>query len=431
MGWHPEDNQFGAWYSFLKVMAAIFIVETAVMLLMQYTFSNLSGNQKIFLDGVFLTFFLSPLLYVLLVRPLLQRRKAEYQRSQLQLQNAFIELCDRQSFIESVLAGIQSGIMVTDLDLRINLANQYALEFFGKSNSELEGVKLEDICPRIYEIIHAGTDADEVTEVREYKSLTVGFKRFDLKRSDGVLAGHIISFIDISEMEKVRREMRQKERLATMGEVVARVAHEMRNPLFGVTAAAQILAMEMPLTMEQKALMNSILSEAKRMNKLVDELLDCSKEMRLKKIPFDLIKGVKDSLNINEVLVMERKLVLCKALSEEKITVTADPERIRQVLVNLLKNAIDASPVGGTITVDVEVCGVNALIRLTDSGQGIPEADMEKIFDIFYTTKKNGTGLGLAISRKIMTAHGGILTAGNNPMGGAVFTVTLPMGYKA
>ena len=128
---------------------------------------------------------------------------------------------------------------------------------------------------------------------------------------------------------------------------------------------------------------------------------------------------------------MEKKLVLCKALSEKKITVTADPERIRQVLANLLKNAIDASPVGGTITVDVEVCGVNALIRLTDSGQGIPEADMEKIFDIFYTTKKNGTGLGLAISRKIMTAHGGALTAGNNPMGGAVFTVTLPMGYKA
>nr|WP_279342390.1 ATP-binding protein [Geotalea sp. SG265] len=216
-----------------------------------------------------------------------------------------------------------------------------------------------------------------------------------------------------------------------MGEVVARVAHEMRNPLFGITASSQILAMELPLSAEQKELMNSILTEGRRMNRLVDELLDCSKEMKLKKASFDIVRAVRDAISFNEPLLLEKKLFLHKLFTDEEITVEADKERIRQVLVNLLKNAVDAVPVEGNITVQLEEEGENILIGISDSGPGIPLESLEKIFDIFYTTKKSGTGLGLAVSRKIMEAHDGALSAKNNPAGGAIFTITLPRGKMA
>lgn len=422
------NDKLEAWRIFTKTLAAIFVVESMIMLVMGNVSQHFTAMVEDFLDAVLLMLFLSPVLYLLVVRPLL-KKNAEHEKFQADLEEAFVELNDRKTFIESVLKNIQSGIIVTDPNLRINLANDYTLGFFGKKSSELVGIKLETICPRIYALIMAGIDVAEVSEDRPDEKRTVGFKRFDLKQVDGSPTGHIITFIDISEMEKVRKEMRLKERLATMGEVVARVAHEMRNPLFGITASAQILAMELPLSAEQKELMNSILVEARRMNRLVDELLDCSKEMKLKKIPFEINRAVRDSLSFNEPFMMEKRLFLHKSFTEGEVSVTADPERIRQVLVNLLKNAVDAVPVGGNITAHVEENDGKILIRISDSGPGIPEGNLEKIFDVFFTTKKGGTGLGLVISRKIMEAHGGTLTAGNNPAGGAIFTVTLPMGH--
>lgn len=413
------------WLFLFQIMAAIFVVETFVMVLMQNAASSMSPMEQSVLDGILLTMLLAPILFFLVVRPLM-RKNAEQLAFQSNLEEIFFELKDRKSFIESVLKNIQSGIVVTDPEFRITLANQYTLDFFARESDDVIGMGLDHLCPVVYNQIMAGIDADEVSGLGLHQR-TVGFKRFDLKQADGVPAGHIITFIDISEVEKVRKEMRQKERLATMGEVVARVAHEMRNPLFGISASAQILAMELPLSPEQKELMASILTEGRRMNHMVDELLDCSKEMRLKKVSFDFVKAVRDAISFNQPLILEKRLSLHKTLTEEEIPVTADPERIRQVLVNLLKNAIDAVPEGGNISACLQRLDNKVGVTIGDSGPGIPEQSLEKIFDIFYTTKKGGTGLGLPISRKIMEAHDGSLVAGNDPDGGAVFTVMLPL----
>jgi signal transduction histidine kinase len=428
--WNTENGTSRVWGLFFKISAAIFVVETAIMVLMEYVLHGaITGVLEDLLDGCLLLLFLAPTFYFIFIKPLLQR-EAEHKRFQADLKEAFVELNERKTFIESVLKNIQSGIIVMDPFLKIKLANEYAVDFFAGKECDLVGVRLDRVCPHIYDLIRVGIDAAEVGELGAQQR-TVGFKRFDLKQADGSTAGHIITFIDISEVERVRKEMRQKERLATMGEVVARVAHEMRNPLFGITAASQILAMELPLSAEQKGLMNSILTEGRRMNRLVDELLDCSKEMKLKKASFDIVRAVRDAISFNEPLMLEKKLSLHRFYSVEEISVTADQERIRQVLVNLLKNAVDAVPEGGDIVVQLVEEGENILIRISDSGSGIPQESLDKIFDIFYTTKKNGTGLGLAVSKKIMEAHNGKLSAGNKPAGGAVFTATLPRGAMA
>ncbi|ABQ26872.1 sensor histidine kinase [Geotalea uraniireducens] len=415
---------------FVEIMLAIFIVESLDMVLLHYAFPSLSIFAKVVLDGLILLVFLSPALYLLILKPFL-RQNEERKRYEADLADAFAELHDRNRFIESILTHIQSGIIVTDPDMRINLANDYVSHFFGRNSAELIGAELAEVCPGIFASICAGIDAAEVAVNSSSNYLIVGFKRVDLKRVDGTLAGHIITFVDISEIIKFRNEMRKKERLATMGEVVARVAHEMRNPLFGITAAAQILAMELKLTAPQKELMNSLFTEARRMNHLVEELLDCSKEMILKKTPFDLVKALNESLSFNEVFIIEKKLNLQKRLPDGELTVVADPERVRQVMVNILKNAVDATATGGTIAVGLVKTGGDVSIHVTDSGPGIADDAIEKIFDVFYTTKKHGTGLGLSISRKIADAHDGALTASNNAGGGATFTFTLPVGAAA
>jgi signal transduction histidine kinase len=211
-----------------------------------------------------------------------------------------------------------------------------------------------------------------------------------------------------------------------MGEVVARVAHEMRNPLFGITAAAQILAMEVQLNPSQKELMDSLFQEAKRMNNLVEELLDCSKEIKLNKKPVDIIKIMNETIGFNEVFLLEKHLTVEKNFPSE-IVYNADPERLKQVFLNLFKNSIDASPPGGSINFSLHQDDSNITVSICDAGMGIPENIMEKILDVFFTTKKSGTGLGLYICKKIVDAHGGTLSFANNEPSGVTFSVSLPL----
>jgi signal transduction histidine kinase len=411
----------------IEVLLVVLISETISMAVLHFMLPSLSASLATLLDDVILVSLVSPFIYLLFLKPLMYQLD-ETRRFEESLEGTFVELNDRKVFIESILSNIQSGMIVTDLDMRIMLANDYALQFLGKGLDELKGGKLDETCAGIAASIRSGNNDAEISLNADSYNPIVGFKRVDLKRVDGTAAGHIITFVDLSEIIKVRNEMRQKERLAAMGEVVARVAHEMRNPLFGITAAAQILAMELKLTEPQKELMTSLFGEAKRMNHLVEELLDCSKEMKLKKTPFDLIGSLNDSLSFNECFTREKALEVHTFLPAGELRIVADPERIKQVVVNILKNAVDATPPGGAITVKVEETGGNVSIQVTDTGPGIPENILEKIFDVFYTTKRQGSGLGLSISRKIVDSHGGTLTAMNNADVGAAFTITLPLG---
>lgn len=422
-----NSGSFKPYLLIIEVIIVVLISETISMAVLHVMLPSLSAPLAILVDDIILVSLVSPFIYLLLLKPLMHQLD-ETRRFEGSLEEAFVELNDRKVFIESILSNIQSGIIVVGLDMRIMLANDYALQFLGKGLSQLKGGELDETCSGIAASIRSGNNDAEISLNTDSCNPIVGFKRVDLKRVDGTVAGHIITFIDLSEIIKVRNEMRLKERLAAMGEVVARVAHEMRNPLFGITAAAQILAMELKLTEPQKELMTSLFNEAKRMNHLVDELLDCSKEMKLKKTPFDLIKSLNDSLSFNECFTREKTLEVRTFLPAGELRIVADPERIKQVLVNILKNAVDAAPQGGAITVKVEETGGNVSIQVTDTGPGIPENILDKIFDVFYTTKRRGTGLGLSISRKIVDAHGGTLTAMNNAGGGAAFTIVLPMG---
>lgn len=341
------------------------------------------------------------------------------------------ELKERHSFVEAIISNIQSGIIVADPDLRIMLINPYALKYLGNPQDAPIGRRLEEFCASFAAALHKQDQAEEFSCYGCAKEHVIDFNKFAMKGPDGNVICYIISFTDMSEIVKVRKEMQMKERLAAIGEVVAIVAHEMRNPLFGITSVAQILDLELSLSTEQDNLMKSLLTEARKLNTLIQDLLDSSKEIKLSKELLDLNFTITESVNLLEPMAYEKKISIRTDLAEGTMPLLADPGRTKQVLLNLLKNALDATPPAGTIEITTREDENYMAITIRDSGPGISERSMEKIFDFFYTSKKSGTGLGLAICNRIVTAHGGSLTAGNNPDGGAFFTVTLPRGDAA
>lgn len=348
----------------------------------------------------------------------------ERMKSEEQLHEVYQKLMERHRFIESILSNIQSGIIVTDLDFCILLLNPSAENFLDVSAKDVIGKGLEIVCPCIAAAVKNGEYAGETCSIHDR---VIGYKMFSMKAEDGSVNGYIISFTSLTEIVKIRNEMQMKERLATLGEFVARVAHEIRNPLFGMTAICQIFSMELELNDEHKKLMDTMMKEALRLKQNVEELLDCSRELKIVKKRCDLAKIINESLFSNSMFIDEKRITIEKNIPDIDFSLDADQDKIKQVVINLLRNAVEASFADSTITIYMEKEPGNVLFRVRDSGTGIPENILDKIFEVFYTTKRHGTGLGLAISKNIALAHGGSLHARNNSEGGATFVLSLPV----
>ena len=357
-----------------------------------------------------------------LIIDITERKSAEEQ-----LKQAYLKLMERQAFIESILSNIQSGIIVTDLDFIVKLMNPSAECFFEVSAGAVIGKNIEVVCPSFAEALKNGGQLDEIHCSVCAREHIIGFKMFDMKGKDGSVNGHIISFADLTEIVKIRKEMKLKERLANLGEFVARVAHEIRNPLFGMTAICQIFSMELKLNDDHKKLMDTMMKEALRLKQNVEELLDCSREIKIIKRKCDLVKIINDTLFENSLFINEKQIVVEKDIPDDDFSIEADHDKVKQVLINLVKNAFEASSNNGKIKIIVQRETENIKIYINDTGPGIPDNLLDKIFDIFYTTKRHGTGLGLAISKNIAVAHGGSLLARNCAEGGATFVFTLPV----
>jgi len=356
---------------------------------------------------------------------------AERKQTEEKLAAAYRIQEEEKTFYHSIIENIESGILITDLNLRIVLANPYSWRFFNRTGEAVVDRYLYDVCPEIYERIVGGVDSDEIAiNSSSYEPLVIGFSRFDLKGADRAVIGNIINFKDLTEIIAIRHEMRQKEHLSAMGELVAGVAHEMRNPLFGMTAVGQILNMELQLNPAQKQLMDSFQKEARRLNTLVEDLLECTRELRIRRKEVSLLEVIDASIRVNEIFSKGKEIEINTRAPVQDLRIWADADKLEQVLVNLLKNAIDASRPGGAICLATTSDDRNVYIKVIDEGHGVPEELLDKIFDVFYTTKKNGTGMGLAISMNIVVAHGGSMTVRNNRNGGATFTVTLPLKEK-
>jgi PAS domain S-box-containing protein len=237
---------------------------------------------------------------------------------------------------------------------------------------------------------------------------------------------------DISERTRLEAELRRRETLAAMGSLVAGVAHEVRTPLFSISATLDALEVGGGTPEQQQELKELLRSQVRRLSGLMQDLLDYSRPPKLKLVMGPVAEPLQNAVGscqgLNATVRIEADVP--RDLPELKL----DAARLEQVFQNLVANAVQHSPRGGTVRVRVRAVeapqpGVSCEVE--DDGPGLGPADTLRVFEPFFSRRQGGTGMGLAIAQRFVEAHGGSLSAGNRAEGGAVFTVYLPLPLPA
>lgn len=234
----------------------------------------------------------------------------------------------------------------------------------------------------------------------------------------------------VQELQQARRETMRAERLAAVGELAAGVAHELRNPLTSVKLLIQTMQHRLQQNMPPQTF-DVVLEEISRMESTIQGLLDFARPAKLQRERHDLRQIVRRAVNLTEGKARQSGVALVAHLADEPVWVNADAEQLHQVCINLLLNGIESMTTGGTFDIHVvadETAAV-ARVRFEDSGVGIPDNVLPRLFEPFVTSKDHGTGLGLAVSRRIVSNHSGRLLAENRSGGGAALTIELPLDH--
>ena len=232
--------------------------------------------------------------------------------------------------------------------------------------------------------------------------------------------------------------LRRRDRLTAMGELASTVAHEVRNPLNAIAMSAQRLRREFldapaDATAEHRAELEQLLGvlagEARRINDIVQQFLEFARPPRLVPRAADLAAEVSGIVDAVRPLALSRGVALDADVTSAG-TAVFDPAQLRQAVDNVLRNAIEATPDGGKVTVTARSGGKGHSIEVQDTGSGIAPDDLPRIFDLYFTTKAHGTGVGLAVTHQIVSAHGGTIEVSSRPGAGTRMTIQLPAALE-
>ena len=238
--------------------------------------------------------------------------------------------------------------------------------------------------------------------------------------------GRVINFQDLTELRRLELQSRRAERLATVGQLAAGVAHEIRNPLASISGSIELLKQSPQASEDDRALMTIVHREIQRLNMLIGDLLDYANPRPSQPVEFDLGVLVEETLQVARADQAFAQIELAADVVQP-LRIPADPAKLRQVLWNLVRNAADAALVGGKhVRVAVKATAKAATIAVADDGPGIEQEALGRIFDPFFTTKKRGTGLGLATSHAVVAEHGGRIDVTTEVGKGTTMLVTLP-----
>lgn len=354
----------------------------------------------------------------------------------------------RESYI-NILRSMTSGVVVMDVENRITHVNQAALSIFGVSAEHIMGKQIFEFTQfRGVTQLLAQTLDTIPPYFHNIKQAEIIFPRFDGQRiplglSTGILRdrqdnliGYIMICQDLTEVKALREQAERDRRLASLGEMAAGVAHEVRNPLSSVMGFVSVIDEETPSEHPHKPYLQIIMAEIDRTSKVIQDILEFSRQaapdiqehdlnLQLKNLLFQMSRDTKAA-------GVETHAEFC----DEAKAVPYDAEQMQQVWLNLLHNAVQAMPKGGklwvrTVWVPPRAPGSEAgvQVQVEDSGMGIPEEIRTKIFEPFFTSKQSirGTGLGLSISSRIISDHGGTLDVDSRIGEGTRFTVNLPV----
>jgi two-component system sensor histidine kinase PilS (NtrC family) len=258
--------------------------------------------------------------------------------------------------------------------------------------------------------------------------LRLGFTIAPLFAEGGETSGMVITFQDLTDVRALEETSRRQDRMAAVGRMAASIAHEIRNPLAAMRGSIQMLRAEMDGDTEQAQLMEIILRESDRLNKIVADYLNYARPRpaELKNVDINAVISETFKLMRNSHEIVEGH-VLRDDLPDRPAIVSGDPEQLKQVCWNIARNALTAMPAGGTFRVTLEEAGDNRLrITFADDGRGMTPEQVEHLFEPFTSTT-GGTGLGLSIVYQIIRDHNGTINVRSRQGEGTVITVELPV----
>lgn len=334
----------------------------------------------------------------------------------------------RNAELESLLDSLHDGVLMVDVEERITMVNGRASQLLGLDPLEAVGQNLSDVFPAqgdftdpLQHSLHEGVPLRHVEVVwtrTQGTPLPLGLSTAAVIDPVGRRLGAVASFSDLTHLKQMERELSQTRTLAALGEMAATVAHEIRNPLAGIGGFAGLLERDLEGDDPRRALVKKIVQGVSSLNKIVSNLLVFTRHMELNVQKVDFVAWMEDILNYAEVEIAKenKDIAIERAYAFETIEARIDPEKLQQVFLNLLFNAIQAIEGKGAITIKADVDERDFLrVAVIDDGKGIPKDIQDKIFNPFFTTKEQGTGLGLAIVQRIILLHGGEITVASRP----------------
>ncbi|HEX2833194.1 MAG TPA: PAS domain S-box protein [Thermoanaerobaculia bacterium] len=242
----------------------------------------------------------------------------------------------------------------------------------------------------------------------------------------------VVFVSDVTEVVRMERNLRRAEKMSEMGALVAGVAHEVRNPLFGLSATIDAFEARFGAA-EFHDYVVALREQIDRMSQLMHELLEFGRPVAAVLEPHDVVAVLRRARDLMDAFARQRGVVLRCVAASMVPQVMMDRQRLLQVFENLLKNAVEHSPHGGEVTISVRPSedGASVIVEVADRGPGFAQADLERIFEPFFTKRRGGTGLGLSLASRIVEEHHGTTRASNRPGGGASMVVKLPVAERS
>lgn len=361
------------------------------------------------------------------------------------LENVLLEEGVRreEAFRKDIMGSMPSGLIAVDLEGRVLTMNERAETITGYTLDELQGTEparldgnregLGKLLRRTLERRAGLSRRESILARRGGRKVPVGVTTTLLRNPQDEIYGALATFEDLTDLKAMEERIRQLDRLAALGRFTAGVAHEIRNPLAGIAAGVQYLAKHLGADPAQADNLIFIRREIDRLNRIVEDLFRVTHPMAPRRAPENPVRLVEQAARVLQESFADRRLAIrVQPDAANAPEIAVDPDQMQQVVLNLLKNAVEASPDGATIHVTVEERVERdrpiAALVIEDAGPGIEATALPHIFEPFFTRgKAEGTGLGLYVSHGIVERHGGELIAENRIEGGARFTVKLPL----
>ncbi|HEX7478349.1 MAG TPA: ATP-binding protein [Polyangiales bacterium] len=337
---------------------------------------------------------------------------------------------------DDIVRSLNSGLLTTDLAGRIRTVNPAGADIFRTDPFALIDEPISNCLPiDVSAITRSRTKLDGPVMRAEGQAtrpdgsrFPVGFSLNSLINLDGALIGTLVLFQDLSEIVQLRETAARSERLGVLGRLSAGLAHEIRNPLSSISGSVELVRDSTHLDTEDRRLLGIVLHEVERLDDLVSTMLLVGRPREPRRSEIDL------RALVTEVVEMARRGPSVDASvgidyrpSELPVVAFADGDQIRQVLWNLVKNALQASPPGTTVSVSARQLDTEtSVLEVSDQGRGIDPGQREKVYNMFYSERTHGAGIGLALVRQIVDAHAGAIEIRSEESRGASFMITLP-----